>query len=150
MTDEFLRNHLNFKAIFSVLYMTLTTYKVRFPQDRNCDHFVAYASKNLDQLSIWQQKRIRFFQIQFNFLKPTQHDLITNAIDITTAPSVKKTSTARLICGPPPPDLSTIRLTKTSSNLNFFNAIHFNIVTTFSSSFNFCSTALICLCTSYC
>ena len=70
--------------------MTPTTYKFRLPQDRNFDHHVAYSSKSLKQLSFWQAKRIRFFQFQFNFLKPTQHDLNTNPNDITTSPCVKK------------------------------------------------------------
>ena len=65
MNDELDRNHPNFKANLPALFMTLTTYKFRFPQDHNCDHFVAYASKNLEQLSFWQQNRIHFFQIQF-------------------------------------------------------------------------------------
>ena len=69
--------------------MTPTTYQFRFPQDRNFDHYVAYASKSLEQLSFWQAKRIRFFQFQFNFLKPTQHALNTNPNDIITTPSVK-------------------------------------------------------------
>ena len=90
MTDEFLRSHPNFKANLPSLYMTPTTYKFRFPQDRNFDHYVAYASKNLPQLAFWQTNRIRFFQFQFNLLKPTQHDLNTNPNDITTTPSVKK------------------------------------------------------------
>ena len=90
MTDEFLRTHPNFKANLPSLYMTPTTYKFRFPQDRNFDHYVAYASKNLPQLTFWQTNRVRFFQFQFNLLKPTQHDLNTNPNDITTTPSVKK------------------------------------------------------------
>ena len=90
MTDEFLRTHPNFKANLPSLYMTPTTYKFRFPQDRNFDHYVAYASKNLPQLVFWQNNRVRFFQFQFNLLKPTQHDLNINPNDITTTPSVKK------------------------------------------------------------
>ena len=90
MTDEFLRTHPNFKANLPSLYMTPTTYNIRFPQDRNFDHYVAYASKNLPQLAYWQNNRIRFFQFQFNLLKPTQHDLNTNPNDIATTPSVKK------------------------------------------------------------
>ena len=90
MTDEFLRTHPNFKANLPSLYMTPTTYKFRFRQDRNFDHYVPYASKNLPQLAFWQNNRIRFFQFQFNFLKPTHHDLNTNPNDITTTPSVKK------------------------------------------------------------
>ena len=62
MSDEFLRTHPNFKANLPSLYMTPTTNKFRFPQDRNFDHYVAYASKSLEQLSFWQAKRIRFFQ----------------------------------------------------------------------------------------
>ena len=90
MTDEFLRTHPNFKANLPSLYMTPTTYKFRFPQDRSFDHYVAYASKNLPQLAYWQNNRVRFFQFQFNLLKPTQHDLNTNPNDITITPSVKK------------------------------------------------------------
>ena len=51
MTDEFLRTHPNFKANLPSLYMTPTSYKFRFPQDRSFDHCVAYASKNLPQLA---------------------------------------------------------------------------------------------------
>ena len=68
MTDEFLRTHPNFKANLPSLYMTPTTYKFRFPQHRNFDHYVAYASKNLPQLAFSQNNRIRFFQFQFNLL----------------------------------------------------------------------------------
>ena len=90
MTDEFLRTHPNFKANLPSLYTTPTCYKFRFPPDRNFDHYVAYASKNLPQLAFWQNNRIRFFQFQFNFLKPTHHDLKFNPNDITTTLSVKK------------------------------------------------------------
>ena len=92
MTDEFLRTHPNFKANLPSLYMTPTSYKFRFPQDRSFDHYIAYASKNLPQLAYWQNNRVRFFQFQFNLLKPTQHGLNTNPNDITTTPSVKKPS----------------------------------------------------------
>ena len=61
MSNEFLRTHPNFKANLLSLYMTPTTYKLRFPRDRNFDHYVAFASKSLEQLSFWQAKRIRFF-----------------------------------------------------------------------------------------
>ena len=90
MTDEFLRTPPSFKANLPSLYMTPTSYKFRFPQDRNFDHYVAYASKNLPQLAFWQNNRVRFFQFQFNLLKPTHHDLNTNPNDLTTTPSVKK------------------------------------------------------------
>ena len=50
MTDKFLRTHLNFKANLPPLYMTPTTYKIRFPQDRNFDYYVAYTSKTLEHL----------------------------------------------------------------------------------------------------
>ena len=43
MSDEFLRNHPNFKANLPSLYMISTQYKFRFPQDRNFDHYIAYA-----------------------------------------------------------------------------------------------------------
>ena len=90
MTDELLRTHPNFKANLPSLYMTPTSYKFRFPQDRSFDHYVANASKNLPQLAYWLNNRVRFFQFQFNLLKPTQHDLNTNPNDITTTPFVKK------------------------------------------------------------
>ena len=70
--------------------ITDTTYNFRFPQDRTFDHYVAYASKSLEQLFFWQAKRIRFFHFLFNFLKLTQHNLNTNPNDTTTTPSVKK------------------------------------------------------------
>ena len=72
--------------------MIPTTYKFRFPQDRNFDQYVAYALKHLEQLSSWQNRRIRFSQFQLKILNPTQHDLNldTNTNDIITAPSVKK------------------------------------------------------------
>ena len=49
--------------------MTPETYKFRNLQDRNYDHYVTYASKRSEQLSFWETKRIRFFQIQFNTLR---------------------------------------------------------------------------------
>ena len=119
MTDEFLRTHPNFKANLPSLYMTPTSYKFRFPQDRNFDHYVAYASKNLPQLAFWQNNRVRFFQFQFNLLKPTQHDLNTNPNDITTTPSVKKTS---------PSNLPTFLRTKTPPKFYFSKSqIHFPV-----------------------
>ena len=54
MTVEFLRTHPIFKANLPFLHMTPTTYKFRFPRDRNFDHNVAIASNNLEQLSFWQ------------------------------------------------------------------------------------------------
>ena len=90
MTDELLRTHSNFKATLPSLHMTLTTYQSRFPQDRNFDHYVAQTCKNLEQLSCWQTKRIRFFPISIQLGKPIQHDINTNPNDITTARSVKK------------------------------------------------------------
>ena len=112
MTDKVLRNHpnSNFKANLPSLYMTATQYKFRFPQDRNFDYYIAFASENLEQLSFWQAKRLRFFQFQFNFLKPTQHDLNNNPNDITTTPSVKKT---------PPSNISSLPRTKTPSEFCF-------------------------------
>ena len=64
MTDEFLRTHPNFKANLPSLYMTPTTYNIRFPQDRNFDHYVAYASKNLPQLAYWQSYSLLSIPIQ--------------------------------------------------------------------------------------
>ena len=83
MTDEFLCTHLIFKANLPLLYIIPITYKYcKF------DHHVAYASKNLEQLSFWQNKRIRSLQFQFNFLKSVHYDLNSNPNDITTARSV--------------------------------------------------------------
>ena len=70
--------------------MAPTVYKFCFPQDHNLDNYVAYAAKNLEQLSFWQTKRIRFLQFQFNFLKQTKHDPKINQNDMTTASSAKK------------------------------------------------------------
>ena len=84
VSDEFLLTHPKIKTNLTSLYMTPTTYKFCFPQDRNFDHYVAYASKILEQLAFLQAKRIRFFLFHFNFLKPTQHDLNTNSFDNTT------------------------------------------------------------------
>ena len=95
MTDELLRAHPNFKTNLPFSCMTLTSYKIRFPQDRRFDHYVACSSKNLEQLSLWQNKHMLFFQFQFNFIKPTQHHLNTTPNNFTTAPSVKKNSTTK-------------------------------------------------------
>ena len=56
--------------------MTPTVYKLRIPQERNFDHYLAYASKNLVQL-FWQTKQIGSFPFQFNPLKLIQHDINT-------------------------------------------------------------------------
>ena len=53
MTDELQCTHPIFEANLSSFYMNPTTYKFRFPQDSNFDHYVAYASKNLEQLSFY-------------------------------------------------------------------------------------------------
>ena len=50
MTDEFLRTQPNFKANLTSLHTTPTTFK-----DENFDYYVAYAFKNLEQLSTWQK-----------------------------------------------------------------------------------------------
>ena len=57
------------------------SYELQFPQDCNFDHYVAYATKNLEQPPFWQNNRIRFFQFQFNLLNPTQHDCNGNPND---------------------------------------------------------------------
>ena len=89
MSGELLRTNPNFKANpFSLCDSHYI--QISFSQDRNFDHYAAYASKSLEQLSFWQAKRIRFFQFQYNFLKPYQHDFNTNPNDITTTPAVKK------------------------------------------------------------
>ena len=71
-----------------------TTYKFRFPQDRKFDHYASYVSKSLEQLSFWQNNRIRFFQFNFsasfNFSKPTHHDFNINLNDFTITDFVKK------------------------------------------------------------
>ena len=67
-TGEFLRTHPKFKANLPSLYMTSAL------RDRNFDQYVTYASKNLEQVSFWQNKRIRFFRFQFNFLNSTQQE----------------------------------------------------------------------------
>ena len=48
MTDDFLRTHPHFKTNVPSLYMTPTTFELRFPKNRNFDQYVAYASKNLE------------------------------------------------------------------------------------------------------
>ena len=63
MTVEFLRTHPNFKANRSSLYITPTTCKFRFPQDRNFEHYLAYTSLNLKQLSFWQNELIHYLPI---------------------------------------------------------------------------------------
>ena len=88
MTDELLPTHPSFQANLPSLYMTPTTYIFSFPQDRNFDHYYAYASNILEQLSFWQSKRIRFFLFQFKLLKLIQHDLNPSPNDFTTASSV--------------------------------------------------------------
>ena len=45
MTDEFLRTYPKYKSNLPSLYITQTTYKFPFPQDRNFDHYAAYACK---------------------------------------------------------------------------------------------------------
>ena len=69
--------------------MTHTTYNFRNFPNRNYDHYAAYASKRFEHISFWEAECIRFFQIQFNLLQPTQNDLNTNPNDIITSPSVK-------------------------------------------------------------
>ena len=93
MTDEFLRTFPYFRVNLPCSSMTPTRHKVGFRQDRNFDHYVAYASQNLEQLSFWLTKRIGFIQFHFNFSKPTQRDLKTNSNGITTAPSVENSIT---------------------------------------------------------
>ena len=44
MSDEFLRTHLSFKANLSSLYKSPTQNEFCFPQERNFDHYIAYAS----------------------------------------------------------------------------------------------------------
>ena len=63
MSDEFLRNHPIFKANLPSLYMTPTHYEFRLPQDRNFDHYIAYAFKCLEQLSFWQAKTYTLLSI---------------------------------------------------------------------------------------
>ena len=68
MTDEVLRTHYHFKMPISLLlYMTPTRYKIRFPQDLNFDHYVAYGSKNLEQLYCWQKNASASFNSNVSF-----------------------------------------------------------------------------------
>ena len=89
--------------------MIPTTYEFRFPQDRNFDHFVACAPKNLEQFSFWHNKFIRFFQFQFNFLKLNQRDLNTNPNDVTMLLLLKTPASNKLY----------LFGTKTSTTFNF-------------------------------
>ena len=73
-TEEFLRTHPHFKANLPSLYITPTTNKIRFPQNRNFDHYVAYTSKKLEQLS--PGKINVFVSSNFNLTFSNLHSMI--------------------------------------------------------------------------
>ena len=81
LPPNFIELHPNFKPNLISLYLTPTNYKFKLTNNRRDDHYVAYASRQLNQLTFWQSKRIRFFSLQFNFLKPTPFDLSTDTSD---------------------------------------------------------------------
>ena len=85
VSPEFLQKHPEFKPNLPALYMTPTSYKFRIPQDRSTDHYITYASRNMSQLQYWQEKKLKFFCLQYNFLKPTPFDLGSHPADTTPA-----------------------------------------------------------------
>ena len=84
LPPDYIELHPQFKSNLIALYLTPTPYKFRLPTNRADDHYVSYASRQLSQMTFWQSKRIRFFTLQFNFLKPTSFDLSTDISDPET------------------------------------------------------------------
>ena len=83
--DDYIHTHPEFKPNLLALYMTPTDYKFQILLDRTTDHYVSYASRNLPQLQYWRAKMLKFFFLQYNFLKPTAADLGSNPSDTTPA-----------------------------------------------------------------
>ena len=73
--DDYIHTHLEFKPNVPALNLTSTDYKFQILLDRTTNHYVSYASRKLPQLQYWQEKKSKFFFIQYNFLKSTAVDL---------------------------------------------------------------------------
>ena len=95
VSGEFITSHPKFKANFPALYMTRTSYLFQLPHDCSLDQYVSYASRQLSQLNFWQSKKLKFFYLQFNFLKPTQADISTNPL-ILFLLQLKKSTTKHI------------------------------------------------------
>ena len=87
--DDYIHTHSEFEPNLPVLFMTPTDNKFQIPLDRTTDHYVSYASRNLPQLQHWQDKKLKFFFLQYNFLKPTAADPASYPSETTPA-SVKR------------------------------------------------------------
>ena len=74
VSAEYIYAHPEFKQNLPAYYMTPTDYRF-WVLNRNDDHYVQYASKNVPQFKFWHDKQFKTFNIQYNFLKPTKHDL---------------------------------------------------------------------------
>ena len=78
---DFFESHPEFKINLISLYLTPTDYKFHFTMDRSEDHFVAFASRQMNPHSFWQSKRLKFFQLMFTFLRPTPQELSCDTRD---------------------------------------------------------------------
>ena len=69
-----------FKAQLTSLYMHPTNYSFRL-DDKNQDWFPSIASKIMGPYQYWLDNGVKFFSLQFNFLRPSIYDLKTDESD---------------------------------------------------------------------
>ena len=67
-----------FKPQLTSLYMIPTSYKFAIPANRQNDHFVSYASRQLLPYDYWTANQQKLFTLQFNLLRPSVFDLHTD------------------------------------------------------------------------
>ena len=89
--DDYNHTHPEFKPNLPALFMTPTDYKFQILLDRTTGHYVSLASRNLPQLQYWQEKKSKFFFLQYNVLEPNTADLGSNPSD--TTPPLSNAST---------------------------------------------------------
>ena len=67
-----------FKPQLTSLYMIPTTYKFSIAVNRQNDHFISYASRQLFPYDYWITNQQKLFTLQFNLLRPSVFDLHTD------------------------------------------------------------------------
>ena len=84
-------NRFSFKSQLTSLYMHTTDYTFKL-YDKNQDFFTSIASKIMEPYQFWLENGIKFFSLQFNFLRPSIYDLKTDENDPSFLSTAQKTT----------------------------------------------------------
>ena len=82
-------NRFSFKSQLTSLYMHPTDYTFKL-YDKNQDFFTSIASKIMAPYQYWLENGIKFFSLQFHFLRPPIYDLKTDENDPTFLSTAQK------------------------------------------------------------